>query len=148
MDRLTPEARSANMRAIGRKGTAPEMRVRRLLHAKGYRYRLNDRTLPGSPDLVFTSRKKAVFVHGCFWHAHDCGAGRLPKSREEYWKSKFDKNRARDAAVVEALSAMGWKSFVVWGCEVGDGDLLVIRLTEFLGAPRCDNAMRPAIAET
>ena len=103
------------------------------MHAAGYRYRLHDRSLPGSPDIVFPSRKKAIFVHGCFWHGHDCRAGRRPQSRQEYWLPKIERNRARDFVVLDAIIHMGWDGMVVWQCEIGDADTLSIRLHKFLG---------------
>jgi len=133
MDRLTPEARSANMKAVRRKDTAPEMIVRRLLHAAGYRYRLHVKKLPGSPDIVFPGRKKAIFVHGCFWHGHDCRAGRRPQSRQDYWVPKIARNRERDAASADALSRSGWTSLTVWECEATDRDSLTEQLVDFLG---------------
>lgn len=136
MDRLTPEARSANMKAVRRKDTAPEMAVRRLLHAAGYRYRLHVKKLLGSPDIVFPGRKKAIFVHGCFWHGHDCRAGRRPQSRQEYWLPKIARNQERDAVAVNALSRSGWSSLIVWQCEATGHDSLTARLTDFLGPPR------------
>jgi DNA mismatch endonuclease (patch repair protein) len=132
MDRLTPEARSANMKAIRRKDTAPEMSVRRMLHAAGYRYRLHVKKLPGSPDLAFPSRKKAIFVHGCFWHGHDCRAGRPPQIRKEFWLPKISRNQERDAAVVKTISASGWRALIVWRCEIKDRNALLGRSREFL----------------
>jgi DNA mismatch endonuclease (patch repair protein) len=136
MDRLSPEKRSANMRAVRRKDTAPELAVRRVLHRLGYRYRLHDRTLTGSPDIVFTRRRKALFVHGCFWHGHDCPAGRPSKSRTDYWGPKIKRNRERDAQALSALTRSGWQCLVVWGCEVADPVELASRLQAFVGPPR------------
>lgn len=124
------------MRAVRRKDTAPEVAVRRLLHAAGYRYRLHLKTLPGSPDVVFTRRRKVIFVHGCFWHGHTCRAGRLPKSRPEFWVPKIDRNRRRDAAASEALARAGWEVTVVWQCELRDQEGLQARLARFLGPSR------------
>lgn len=121
------------MKAVRRKDTAPEMIVRRLLHAAGYRYRLHVKKLPGSPDIVFPGRKKAIFVHGCFWHGHDCRAGRRPQSRQDYWIPKIARNQQRDATAVDALSRSGWSSLTVWECQVIDRDPLLSRLTDFLG---------------
>lgn len=132
MDRLTPEARSANMKAVRRKDTAPEMLVRRLLHAAGYRYRLHARKLPGSPDIVFPGRRKAIFVHGCFWHGHACRAGRPPQSRQDYWLPKIARNRERDVQSVEALKALGWDCLTVWGCEIRDTEYLLENIRQFL----------------
>jgi DNA mismatch endonuclease (patch repair protein) len=132
MDRLTPEARRANMRAVRRKDTAPEMTVRRLLHAAGYRYRLHVHKLPGSPDIVFPSKLKVVFVHGCFWHGHDCRAGRPPQSRQDFWLPKIARNQQRDLAALQTLSDLGWQSIVVWQCELRDLETLSDRLISFL----------------
>ena len=137
-DKLTPERRSANMAAIRAKGMKPEMAVRRLVHAMGYRYRLHRKDLPGKPDLVFGPRRKVIFVHGCFWHRHkdpDCKIARLPKSRLDYWLPKLERNVARDAAAREALEAAGWDVFEVWECQIkrGDLDALADRLRDFLG---------------
>ena len=121
------------MKAVRRKDTAPEMIVRRLLHAAGYRYRLHVKKLLGTPDIVFPSRRKAIFVHGCFWHGHDCRAGRRPQSRQDYWIPKIERNQARDAAAVDALSRSGWSSLIVWECETADRDSLLARLCNFLG---------------
>ena len=133
MDRLSSDARSANMRAVRRQHTAPELKVRRLLHSAGYRYRLHTKTLPGSPDIVFPSRKKAIFVHGCFWHGHHCRAGRPPQTRQEYWLPKIERNRARDVLALKSLSVLGWKAFVVWQCELQNEKSLLRSLKKFLG---------------
>lgn len=129
MDTRTPEQRTRIMRSVGQKDTSAEMTVRRGLHSLGYRYRLHPATLPGRPDLAFPSRRKAVFVHGCFWHGHDCVKGRLPKSRPEYWGPKIEANKARDARVLGELESSGWGSLVVWQCE-GDA---VEKIAKFLG---------------
>jgi DNA mismatch endonuclease (patch repair protein) len=112
------ETRSKIMRAVRQKDTRPELRLRRAIHAAGGRYRLHDRALPGSPDLVFPRRRLAVFVHGCFWHWHDCRAGRPPATRTEYWLPKLAENRRRDARKIEELRALGWRVEVVWECEL------------------------------
>lgn len=131
-DTRTPAQRSAIMRAVGQKDTSPEMVVRRLLHAAGLRFRLHRRDLPGTPDLVFPGRRKAVFVHGCFWHGHGCAKGRLPKSRPEYWLPKIEANRARDARKEAELRALGWEIGTVWQCETRDKAALLDRLLAFL----------------
>ncbi len=131
-DRVTPERRSYIMSRVGQKHTGPEMALRRALHCLGYRYRLHRRDLPGSPDIVFPSRRKAVFVHGCFWHGHDCRWGRLPKSRPEYWFPKIEANRARDKRALTRLCQDGWKAMVVWQCELRDLDGAVSRVEAFL----------------
>lgn len=130
MDRITPAQRSANMRAVRRTDTAPEMQVRRLLHGLGYRFRLHRRDLPGTPDIVFGPRKKAIFVHGCFWHGHDCKRGRLPASRQEYWGPKIERNRRRDQAALDRLAEIGWIPMVLWECQLNEG--LADRLQSYL----------------
>jgi DNA mismatch endonuclease (patch repair protein) len=133
VDRVTPHVRSRIMSKIRSKGTKPEMAVRRMTHALGYRYRLHRRDLAGTPDLVFPGRHKIVFVHGCFWHGHDCKTGRRTiTSNQSYWKPKLARNIERDARHIEALRAQGWDVLVVWECEtVSDG--LRDRLVAFLG---------------
>lgn len=140
MDILTPAQRSALMSRIGGVNTKPELAVRRALHAQGYRFRLHGRGLPGRPDLVFRRRRVVVFVHGCFWHRHDgCARSRLPKSRADYWRAKFETNVRRDERNVRALAADGWRVFVAWECEVERDETLLDRLTSFLGPPRSGN---------
>lgn len=134
MDTRTPEQRRRIMRAVGTKDTSAEVGVRRLLRALGYRYRLHRRDLPGCPDIVFPGRRKAVFVHGCFWHGHLCARGRLPKSRLDYWGPKIGRNRERDAEALAALTRAGWSSLTVWQCELRGPDALTRRLAQFLGA--------------
>ncbi len=134
MDILTAAERSERMSRIRSKDTKPEMLVRRILHGMGYRFRLHRRDLPGVPDLVFPSRKMVVFVHGCFWHAHqDCIVANRPRSRRPYWDEKFRRNKERDGANEKTLKRAGWKIFIVWECETKDRDRLVGRLTKFLG---------------
>lgn len=126
-------ARSANMARIGAKDTGPELAVRRLLHRLGYRYRLHKRELPGRPDICFPGRKKAIFVHGCFWHRHDgCRRTTTPKTRTAFWKDKFDKNVVRDRTNMMDMGAIGWKAMVVWECETTDIEALGSRLVEFI----------------
>ena len=133
MDTLTREQRSERMARVRGRDTKPELAVRKRLHALGYRYRLHDRKLPGSPDLVFASRRKALFVHGCFWHMHEgCALARMPKSRLEFWRPKLEGNRARDAVKLEQLRALGWDVMVVWECELRELDALVARVEAFL----------------
>jgi DNA mismatch endonuclease (patch repair protein) len=116
-----PEKRSAVMRRVRAKDTGPEMTVRRALTALGARYRLHRKDLPGSPDVVMPGRKLALFVHGCFWHGHDCARGsRVPKANAEYWTAKIGRNRARDARNLEALAEQGWRAEVLWECELKD----------------------------
>ena len=120
MDKVTPEKRSSMMRAIRGKDTSPEIFVRHLFRELGYKgYRLHKKELPGKPDLAFLGLKKAVFVHGCFWHGHDCPIGRrIPKSNQSYWITKISKNRIRDAEHAKKYSEMGWAVLVLWGCEL------------------------------
>ena len=111
--------RSALMASIRGKDTRPEMTVRRLVHRLGYRYRLHRRDLPGSPDLVFPSRRRVIFVHGCFWHRHDCPLGKkTPRVRPEYWLPKLARNHERDIAVRDRLCQLGWETLVIWECEL------------------------------
>lgn len=125
--------RRRTMQAVKSKNTTPELFVRKLLHAKGYRYRLHRSDLPGNPDLVFPGRKKALFVHGCFWHGHCCARGsRIPKSNTAYWSAKVGGNRARDKRTFKQLKDLGWLPFVVWECELRDETETLQRLTHFL----------------
>jgi DNA mismatch endonuclease (patch repair protein) len=129
--------RSENMRAIRSKGMRPELAVRSLAHNLGYRFRLHRKDLPGKPDLVFASRRKVIFVHGCFWHSHGCRNAHTPKSNLEYWTTKLSRNQARDGKTIEALATAGWKSLVIWECETKDEAGLNKRLKKFLdGAKR------------
>lgn len=132
-DNRSPESRSALMSRIGGKDTAPELFVRRLLHALGYRFYLHRRNLPGTPDIVFPSRRKVIFVNGCFWHAHGCRIGRPPKSRPEFWLPKLQKNRLKDAKNMRALRGLGWGALNVWQCQISVPDRLEARLISFLG---------------
>jgi len=118
VDVLTPEQRQLNMSRIKGKDTKPEMLIRRGLHARGLRYRLHDRLLPGRPDLVFPKYNTAVFIHGCFWHAHGCAMSKLPATRQDFWKTKLSANAARDRTVVEALQASGWRVLIIWECAL------------------------------
>lgn len=132
-DVFDPEKRSAVMAAVKGKDTKPELIVRKLVAALGHRYRLHRKDLPGSPDLAFIGKRKAIFVNGCFWHGHDCKRGeRVPKQNREYWTAKIERNRARDAAALEALAGMGWRALTVWECEMKDREALADRLGAFL----------------
>jgi DNA mismatch endonuclease (patch repair protein) len=147
MDSLTPAQRSERMGKIRAKNSKPEIIVRRLIHGLGFRYRIHVATLPGKPDLVFSGRKKVVFVHGCFWHRHDCKLGRVPKSRVDFWLPKLEKNRDRDVANRAALDALGWDQLVVWECELRDLGALRGRLMGFLGNRTCarlNSSLEPA----
>lgn len=135
LDSLTPAERSERMGRIKGKDTKPEMVVRRLVHALGYRYRLHRRDLPGHPDLVFPGRRKVIFVHGCFWHRHDdstCKLARLPKSRLDFWIPKLEANKKRDLTKQEQIANMGWRFLVIWECELKDKASLTAKIQEFL----------------
>lgn len=138
MDTLTPRARSERMSRIRNKDTKPEMVVRRLAHKLGYRFRLHVAALPGKPDLVFARRRKAVFVHGCFWHQHKCAMGRVPKSRLDFWLPKLHANKVRDQKCRRQLTRMGWQTLTVWECQLKDLSEVGKELIKFLGAERCD----------
>ena len=132
-DHLSRERRSENMARIRSKDTKPEMRIRRLLHKEGYRYRCHVPGLAGKPDLVFTRRRKALFVHGCFWHQHSgCPRATRPKTNQPYWLEKLARNVERDARHVRILENGGWSVLVVWECQSSAPEL-VRRLRNFLG---------------
>jgi len=131
-DRLSLSARSSLMQRVKQKNTAPEKIVRSLLHRLGYRFRIHRKDLPGTPDIVLPSRRVAIFVHGCFWHGHDCRRGRAPSSNLEYWGPKLESNRERDSRKAAALAAAGWRVVVVWQCELDDEFALVRRLSSLL----------------
>ncbi len=132
-DVLTPEQRSRNMSAIRAKDTKPELAVRSLVHRMGFRYRLHRRELPGTPDLVFPSSRKVIFVHGCFWHRHRCRAGQvICATNAEFWRNKFEANVRRDRTHVRQLRALGWESLVVWECSLRNPSELQVRLRDFL----------------
>ncbi len=137
VDSLDQAARSAVMARVRSKNTRPEMIVRKLVFAAGYRYRLHVSKLPGSPDLVFASRKKVIFIHGCFWHLHEnCRRARVPKSRVEFWSKKLKNNKERDQRVLEILTTSGWDVKVIWECELGEMEILKNNLITFLGSPK------------
>ena len=132
-DVYPPAKRSAVMAKVKGRDTGPELRVRRLLWRLGARYRLHRRDLPGSPDIVLAGRRLAVFVHGCFWHGHDCARGaRVPKTNRDYWTVKVARNRARDQAALTQLHALGWRAAVIWECELKDRPALEARLIALL----------------
>ncbi|HLY78283.1 MAG TPA: DNA mismatch endonuclease Vsr [Caulobacteraceae bacterium] len=135
-DVYPPAKRSAVMRRVKCKDTAPELAVRRLVWSLGGRYRLHRGDLPGKPDIVLAGRRLAVFVHGCFWHGHNCARGaRVPKANREYWLGKVGRNRARDIASRAALEAMGWRVETVWECELKDKPALEARVSTWLRQP-------------
>ena len=131
-----PEKRSAVMRRVKSRNTTPELAVRRLLTSLGARYRLHRADLPGKPDIVLGPRRLAIFVHGCFWHGHDCARGaRIPKANRDYWLAKVARNRARDTASRAALGAAGWRVETVWECELKDAPALRARAQALLLPP-------------
>lgn len=134
-DTLSPSARSERMARVRGRDTRPEMIVRRVIHGMGYRYRLHARDLPGHPDIVFRKRKKAIFVHGCFWHRHPdpaCKLARLPKTRLDFWLPKLEGNRRRDIANEERLEALGWRVLLIWECKLRDREQLRNDLRRFI----------------
>ena len=123
------------MQAVKSENTEPELAVRRLAHGMGYRFRLHRKDLPGKPDLVFPSRRKVIFVHGCFWHGHDCARGaRVPVQNMAYWTKKIAGNKVRDKDVQAALTAAGWEVVVLWGCETRDQARMSRQIRKFLGS--------------
>jgi len=133
MDNISPEARGRQMARVRAKDTRPEMAVRRLVFGMGYRYRLHDARLPGTPDLVFAGRGKVLFVHGCFWHRHEnCGLARLPKSRLDFWLPKLEGNQTRDRVNQRLLRKSGWRILVVCECELRDMPKLTRKIRRFL----------------
>ena len=131
-DNLSKQLRSKVMRAIRNKNTKPELIVRKLIFSLGYRYRLKRPRLPGRPDLIFVPRQKVIFVHGCFWHVHQgCSIAHIPEY--PFWREKLKKNRSRDSAAVEALSKSGWRSLIIWECELKNLRATKKRIAKFLG---------------
>lgn len=146
MDNVSAEVRSRIMARIKDKNTAPEVAVRRAMHAAGLRFRLHRRNLPGTPDIAFPRYRTVIFVHGCFWHRHTgCRYSTLPATNREMWREKFRKNRLRDASKERALRQEGWKVLVIWECEIGDSDILR-RLAESIksinGIPKATDLKR------
>ena len=135
MDTLSTIERSERMSRVRGADTKPELAVRRLIHGLGYRYRLHRSDLPGRPDLVFPARRKVIFVHGCFWHRHpdrSCCLARMPKSRLHFWRAKLEGNRERDIRNQQQLRALGWRSLVLWECQLRDQDHLRKAVEGFL----------------
>lgn len=131
VDKLTKERRSWNMQQVRSQDTKPEIAVRKLLHGKGYRFRLHKKNLPGRPDIVLPKYQIAIFVHGCFWHRHKgCSDASTPKSRTEFWNNKFKENVARDKKNQLALHAKGWRVLIIWECETSNSDLIIKRLAK------------------
>lgn len=133
VDTLTPEERSERMSRVRAQGTKPEMKLRRLIHGMGFRYRLHCRDLPGKPDLVFPGRRSIIFMHGCFWHRHEgCGLARLPKSKRAFWSAKLEANKERDQKNISTLEAAGWRVLVIWECQLRDEGEVREVVKEFL----------------
>jgi len=130
----TQAQRAAIMRAVKSRDTSPELAVRAVLRKFAPGYRLHRADIPGKPDIAYVGRRQAIFVHGCFWHGHDCARGaRPPKANADYWRAKIARNVARDARNLEALAAQGWRACVVWECELKNGVALEKKLRNFLG---------------
>jgi DNA mismatch endonuclease, patch repair protein len=133
IDKVSKEQRSANMRAVPSRNTRPEVRVRQIAYALGYRFRLHFRKLPGKPDIAFPGRRKAIFVHGCFWHRHmGCRRASIPKTNRAFWRAKLARNASRDAKELAAIKRQGWRALVVWECEIKNERRLAARLQRFL----------------
>ncbi|KQP24791.1 hypothetical protein ASF27_11790 [Methylobacterium sp. Leaf102] len=144
VDRLTVEQRRLNMSRVRSKGTSPEIAVRRILHSLGYRFRLHRRDLPGTPDIVLPRHRVAVFVHGCFWHGHQCQLFRVPATRTKFWTTKIETNRRRDAIAKTSLISDGWRTMCIWECAVrGRGRIseeeLGLAITAFLSGSTKDS---------
>jgi len=131
-DSLTKAERSERMALIRNADTKPEMIVRRIVHGMGYRYRLHAKDLPGKPDLVFRSRKRVIFVHGCFWHQHGCRQYRQPRSNKSFWETKLARNKVRDAEIRRKLHSLGWREMVIWECQLKNETILRNRIKHFL----------------
>jgi DNA mismatch endonuclease (patch repair protein) len=130
----TAEERSRIMRMVKGADTGPELMVRRLAYRMGYRYRLHRKDLPGKPDMVFAGRRKIIFVHGCFWHGHECKRGkRVPEGNRDYWVKKIARNKERDEAAATALKTLGWEIRIFWECEIKEQDTVVRNIRSFLG---------------
>lgn len=130
MDHVTQSQRSAIMSRVQSKNTLPEMKIRKALHKLGVRYRLHQKGLPGSPDIVMRSRKRVIFVHGCFWHRHGCRRSTIPKTNVDFWLAKFQRNVERDQQNVVQLTSMGWTVDVIWQCEAIQPNVLDAKLVE------------------
>ena len=132
MDTVTLETRSRMMAAVRTRDTKPEREVRSLMHGLGLRFRLHDRRLAGTPDIVLRRHRTVVFVHGCFWHGHVCKRDKMPKSHTVYWTEKIEANRRRDARKRRAITALGWKVVIVWECELKRPEKLAEKLQKAL----------------
>lgn len=145
MDKVSQEERSRIMSHVRSKDTKPEKQVRSLLHQLGFRFRLQRRDLPGTPDIVLPKYKTVLFVHGCFWHRHPgCKHATSPKSNMDYWQKKFERNQRRDIAVQKELAALGWKTIVVWECELKDAAKLAQELPSMIREEKISGAHFPS----
>lgn len=130
---MTSEVRTRTMRAVKSRDTKPELFVRKIVYALGYRYRLHRKDLPGCPDLVFPGRRKVIFVHGCFWHGHNCKrGGRVPKENMSYWREKIAKNIERDKKHIDNLNKMGWNTLLLWECDLKGLEVVKREVKAFL----------------
>lgn len=136
-DTVPPDVRTRIMASVPRFDTKPELIVRRRIHSMGFRFRLNVKGLPGTPDIVLPRHKKVIFVNGCFWHGHHCRRGRRPKSNRKYWDEKLDKNIERDKRKRRDLKKLGWSSLVIWECQIQRPDYLSRKIGEFLNKNAC-----------
>ena len=128
------------MRAVRGKDTLPELLARKMLHAAGYRYRVQLRLARKRPDIIFAKRRCVILVHGCFWHGHNCRRGRLPQANTDFWYGKITRNKERDEETIAALDAEGWRSLVIWECDLKDRSAVFERLSDFLGPPSASYA--------
>ncbi len=122
MDTVDKKTRSRIMASVGQRDTGAELLLRRALHRQGFRYRLHEKKLPGSPDLVFPKHQAVIFVHGCFWHRHGCKYSTFPSTRKRFWKEKFEANRKRDKKNIDSLIAKGWRALIIWECLIKSKD--------------------------
>ena len=143
-DLYSKERRSEIMSHIRAQDTAPEMRVRRVLHKMGYRFRLHRKDLPGKPDIVLPKLRTVIHVHGCFWHGHTCGEGHVPKTNRRYWMPKLKRNTRRDSEHSGELRRLGWNQIVIWECETGSLERIERQLRRELGRVRRRNRTKPA----
>ena len=140
VDRLTKEQRQRNMSAIKSKNTAPELVVRKLLHRLGFRFRLHDRTLPGTPDIVLPKYRTVIMVHGCFWHMHGCALTKIPETRREFWITKLERNRARDLDQEALLRSSGWTVVTVWECGLKTEQAILAQIRPLIDKKQSDLA--------
>lgn len=146
MDIVSQTVRSRMMSGIRGKNTQPELVVRSVAHALGLRFRLHDRQLPGTPDLVLRKHRSIIFVRGCFWHGHECPLAAVPKTRTEFWMTKFAGNQRRDARNRAELADLGWRVLEIWECETRRPEVVTARLAAFFQIPLADARAAPAVA--